>query len=77
MRVQLPLESLDEPPVVSVHGDDFTCVGRTRDLDWYEEKMEGHYELTKQPRLGPGVEDANEAVILNRITRWTPDGAGV
>ena len=36
--------------------------------------MQEHYELTIQPRLGPGPDDAKEAVILNRIIRWTESG---
>ncbi len=58
---------------LSVHGDDFTAAGSKRDLDWYEAAMKEHYELNLQPRLGPG-DDAKEAVILNRIIRWTEEG---
>jgi hypothetical protein len=36
--------------------------------------MQQHYELTIQPRVGPGDGDAKEAVILNRIIRWTDRG---
>ena len=36
--------------------------------------MTAHYELTTQPRFGPGDGDAKEAVILNRIIRWTEHG---
>ncbi len=60
--------------VMSVHGDDFATVGAKCDLDWYESQMSAHYELTTQPRLGPGDGDAKEAVILNRIIRWTEHG---
>ena len=60
--------------VMSVHGDDFTTVGAKCDLDWLESEMTAHYELTIQPRLGPGDSDAKEAVILNRIIRWTEHG---
>ncbi len=59
--------------VVTVHGDDFTAVGAKADLDWYEGEMKKRYELTCQPRLGPGHDDGKEAVILNRVVRW---GAG-
>jgi len=64
----------DRQIVVSVHGDDFTAVGPKDDLDWYEAEMSKHYELTCQPRLGPGAGDAKEAVVLNRIIRWTHEG---
>ena len=60
--------------IVNVHGDDFTAVGPKSALDWFEEKMEEHYELTKQPRLGPGADDGKEGVILNRVVRWTESG---
>ena len=60
--------------IVTVHGDDFTSVGAKRDLDWFEAAMEEHYELTKQPRLGPAPQDAKEATVLNRVIRWTDQG---
>ncbi len=60
--------------VISVHGDDFTAVGPKDSLDWYEARMKEHYELTAQPRLGPGPKDAKEAVVLNRIIRWGEGG---
>ena len=36
--------------------------------------MREHYELTSQPRLGPGANDAKEGIILNRVIRWTEQG---
>ena len=60
--------------VMSVHGDDFTTVGPKSDLDWLENEMQRHYELTIQPRLGPGDDDAKEAIVLNRVIRWTDRG---
>ena len=60
--------------LVTVHGDDFTYVGSKPDLDWFDGCMGEHYELTLQPRLGPGKDDAKEGVILNRIVRWTTAG---
>ncbi len=36
--------------------------------------MKAHYEFTTQPRFGPGDSDAKDAVILNRIIRWTEHG---
>ena len=58
----------------SVHGDDFTTSGPHRDLNWFEEEMAKHYEMTVGPRLGPGDQDAKEARALNRVVRWTPSG---
>ena len=60
--------------IVTVHGDDFTSVGPKDDLDWYEQPMKEHYELTIQPRLGPGNDDAKEGLILNRVVRYTTEG---
>ena len=60
--------------MMSVHGDDFTTVGAKEDLDWLESEMQAHYELTIQPRLGPGDGDAKEAIVLNRVIRWTDQG---
>ena len=60
--------------VVTVHGDDFTSVGSKVDLDWLEAAMQDHYELTIQPRMGPGAGDAKEGLILNRVVRYTDDG---
>ena len=60
--------------MINVHGDDFTAAGSKSSLDWFEQEMRKQYELTTQPRLGPGPEDAKEGIILNRIIRWTPEG---
>jgi len=57
----------------SVHGDDFTTTGGRLDLNWFEQEMAKRYELTIGPRLGPGLHDAKECSILNRIVRWTED----
>ena len=59
---------------LSVHGDDFTACGPKWQLDWFEEAMKQHYELTVQPRMGPAAEDGKEGVVLNRIIRWTDKG---
>ena len=60
--------------VVSVHGDDFTAAGPKIDLDWYEDEIKKNYEVTIQPRLGPGEQDAKEVVVLNRIIKWNEHG---
>jgi hypothetical protein len=59
---------------VSVHGDDFTATGSKRDLDWFEQTLKSHYELTVGGRLGPGPSDDKEARVLNRVIRWTANG---
>ena len=60
--------------VMTVRGDDFTTVGDKCDLDWFEAELAKHYELTTQPRIGPGRDDAKEGIILNRVVRWTSEG---
>ena len=54
----------------SVHGDDFTSSGPADALDWLEEAVAEHYEITISPRMGPGPQDAKEGRVLNRIIRW-------
>ena len=66
----------DRGIVLNVHGDVFTATGPKRQLDWFEATMREQYELTTQPRLGPGDGDAKEGIILNRIVRWTEQGLG-
>ena len=60
--------------LMTVHGEDFKTVGPKEDLDWLEAQMQEHYKLTIQPRMGPGPQDAKEAIILNRVIRWTDGG---
>ena len=59
--------------VCSVHGDDLTSSGPKDKLDWMEAEIQKYYEVTIQPRLGPGEGDAKEARVLNRIIRWCND----
>ena len=58
----------------SVHGDDFTTVGPKAELDWSETKLEGKHELMRVGRLGPGRDDAQEILVLNRAIRWAEIG---
>ena len=58
----------------SVHGDDFTTTGSKFNLDWFEDELEQHFELTRRGRLGPGPEDDTELMVLNRVVRWTDTG---
>ncbi len=60
--------------VCSVHGDDFTTTGAKSDLDWFEDMIKKHHECTIQERLGPGPNDAQEGIVLNRIIRWGTEG---
>ncbi len=58
----------------SVHGDDLTTVGSKLNLDWFKRELERHYELKEPHRLGPGDGDDREALVLNRVVRWTDAG---
>jgi len=58
----------------SCHGDDFTTTGPKEELDWFESTLATFYDITTQPRIGPGPEDAKEARVLNRIVRFTEQG---
>jgi len=58
----------------TVHGDDFTCLGTKRSMDWFEQELGKKYEYTCGGRLGPGPNDDKEGVVLNRVIRWTTDG---
>ena len=57
----------------SVHSDDFTTVGRKKDLDWFKATLSQKYELKETARLGPDPSDDKEVRILNRIVRWTDE----
>ena len=58
----------------SVHGDDLTTVGSKTNLDWFKTELSKLYELKEPHRLGPGPKDDKEAVVLNRLVRWTASG---
>jgi hypothetical protein len=57
-----------------IHGDDFTLLGRSEDLDWFRERISSKYEVKFRGRLGPDNEDDKSIRILNRIVEWTPHG---
>ena len=50
-----------------VHGDDFTIIGRSHDLDWLRQKISTRFEVKSRGRLGQGIGDDEEIRILNRI----------
>ena len=58
----------------SAHGGDFTCCGLNVRLDWFEDTLASYYALSKRGRMGPGVDDMEEATVLNRVVRWTEHG---
>ena len=57
-----------------VWGDDFTFLGREKDLTDMLEKMKGWYSIKLRGIVGPDPGDMKEIWILNRLVRWTEDG---
>ena len=57
-----------------VHGDDFTILGKAKDLDWFREKVQGRYEVKFRGRMGPEKEDTKSMRLLNRIIQWNEEG---
>ena len=45
-------------------------------LGWLESEISKHYEITIQPRIGPGPTDAKEGRPLNRVIRWLEGSIG-
>ena len=62
---------------VVVHGDDFTVLGRDEDLDYFQNGIQGEFEVKVRGRLGSGKNDDKCMRILNRIVRWTDAGLRV
>ena len=58
---------------LTVHGDDFTVVGSSEELEWLGKKMKERYDL-KMDVLGPDQGQVPEVRILNRILRWGQEG---
>jgi len=65
-----PLKNL----MCAVHGDDFTVRGAKRHLDDFEAELRRRYELKSGGRLGPGPDDDKQAMVLNRVVTWGPEG---
>ena len=57
-----------------VHGDDFTCTGRTAALDTYETELQKFFELKIKGRFGEQPGRTNEMRVLNRVVRLTKEG---
>ena len=54
-----------------VHGDDCVTVGCLEQVKWLEEELSKRFEM-KTTRLGDEPECQQEARVLNRIVRVTP-----
>ena len=57
-----------------VHGDDFTLLGSTGDLDWFRTQIETRFEVKFRGRIGPEDSDDKSIKLLNRVIEWTPEG---
>ncbi len=57
-----------------VHGDDFTVLGHTKDLDWFRQQMSDKLSVKFRGRIGPQEGDLKAIRILNRIVDWTKEG---
>ena len=59
-----------------VHGDDFTILGWSNQLDWFWKEVQIKFEAKHRGRIGPDDGDEKEMRILNRIVTWTSEGIG-
>ncbi len=59
---------------VVIHGDDFTILGSSENLDWFRSKMEEIFEIKVRARLGPARGDDKADRLLNRVFTWTGEG---
>ena len=58
---------------IVVHGDDFTVLGHSEDLDWFRERIIKRFDVKFRGRLGPSVKDEKVMRILNRVVEWEAD----
>ncbi len=59
---------------IVVHGDDFTVLGYTKDLDWFRQQISDKFSVKFRGRIGPCQADLKAIRILNRILEWTKEG---
>ena len=64
----------DKHVTVVIHGDDFTALGKEKDLDWYRQKIKDRMSTKVKGRIGPGPKDDKTMRVLNRIVEWTDAG---
>ena len=58
---------------MTVHGDDFTLAGGTKELLWCKGLFEAKFEITAKV-LGPEEGQEREIRVLNRVIRWEAAG---
>ena len=59
---------------VVVHGDDFTVLGESKQLDWFRGQIAARFEVKFRGRIGPAPGDEKSIRILNRVVEWTDTG---
>ena len=64
----------DKRIMVVIHGDDFTALGHSKDLDWCREMIQQRMSTKVKGRLGPEDTDLKQMRVLNRIVEWTDNG---
>ncbi len=57
---------------MSVHGDDFTCLGEASDIGLLHDELNNHWQFKSQGILGE--DGCQEIDIFNRIIRIAPNG---
>lgn len=57
-----------------VHGDDFTALAYTNQLDWLRGQLSAKWTIKHRGRIGPAPNDDKAITILNRILEWTDEG---
>lgn len=57
-----------------IHGDDFTLLGFSKELDWFRAKIQAKWEVKIKGRIGPSAADLKVMPVLNRIVEWTDAG---
>ena len=57
-----------------IHGDDFTLLGHSENLDWFRKEICNKFEVKMRGRLGPEESDDKSIRILNRVVEWNSEG---
>ena len=59
--------------LISIHVDDFMCLGASADLSWLKLELGKRFEFTSAI-LGTGAGESQEVQYLNRTLKWTSQG---
>ena len=53
-----------------IHGDDFTLLGASEQLDWFREQTVKRFEVKFKGRIGPGIEDEKSVRVFYRKLKF-------